>query len=722
MVNQSQTTQPDTNLEQQEKHSFLHGLLSLFVPGLGQMVARQWSRGIAILLMLAVLIFVSIWTIAQRARFPDIDLSTRLFVPLLGQTAALLVFLTALRYLVLRFALRDPVAQPIIRGLFSLAYVVAVFSAADSMLRVAGTLLERSDIFELTAVLAAAGLSALWLWQVSDAARIGGHQKVPSIRQGILLSCIIIFVLGWNITDIDLPKAVSEYRDTRIILRRILWPWRAAFEFEVISVDTEAKVQAPCPPRAEGPVVNEPIPGEAYIIVTPTCGDLSSRDLATGNLTFGTELTIVGGGFEPASEVEILWQNPIGNPFRPRGVGETRIQTDGSGGFETTLYIPEVVIPSTAVGDQIHTLRVRLESGEVFTGRLSREMNLALEGILETIMIGLMATIFGIILAIPLSFLAARNLMAPIVTSLGSLVGGLLMIVPAIYLAVIGTQRFAADAGGLEEAPLRTAAVLILLILGLGAAGWRLGSFAFGLLSERAPTGVSRAIVGISLGLLGAGIGYLLGIGFSRGVVAIPIGAESAALGEQRYAILGAILIGVIAALYALRLSALGDVAIGSIVYGIMRTLMNIVRSIEPLIWALVGIIWIGPGTFAGTIALTLHTIAALSKLYSEAVESIDSGPIEALQATGATRLQTIMYAVVPQVLPPFISFTIYRWDINVRLSTIIGLVGGGGIGFILIQWIRQFQYESAGLAVWMITITVASLDFISSEIRKRFV
>jgi phosphonate transport system permease protein len=80
------------------------------------------------------------------------------------------------------------------------------------------------------------------------------------------------------------------------------------------------------------------------------------------------------------------------------------------------------------------------------------------------------------------------------------------------------------------------------------------------------------------------------------------------------------------------------------------------------------------------------------------------------------------MYAVVPQVLPPFISFTIYRWDINVRLSTIIGLVGGGGIGFILIQWIRQFQYEPAGIAVWLITITVAALDYISSEIRERFV
>ena len=149
---------------------------------------------------------------------------------------------------------------------------------------------------------------------------------------------------------------------------------------------------------------------------------------------------------------------------------------------------------------------------------------------------------------------------------------------------------------------------------------------------------------------------------------------------------------------------------------------MNVVRSIEPLIWAIVGVIWVGLGPFAGTIALTLHTIAALGKLYSESIESIENGPIEAIQATGANRLQTIIYAVIPQVLPPFISFTIYRWDINVRLSTIIGLVGGGGIGFLLIQWIRQFQYENAGIAVWLITITVASLDYISSSIRQKFV
>jgi phosphonate transport system permease protein len=191
---------------------------------------------------------------------------------------------------------------------------------------------------------------------------------------------------------------------------------------------------------------------------------------------------------------------------------------------------------------------------------------------------------------------------------------------------------------------------------------------------------------------------------------------------ETRTAIAGAILLGTLSLVYAYRKGVYGEISIGIVVYAMVRTLMNIIRSIEPLIWALVGIIWIGPGPFAGTIALTIHTIAALGKLYSESIESIDPGPIEAIHATGANRIQTIMYAVVPQVLPPFISFTIYRWDINVRLSTIIGLVGGGGIGFILIQWIRQFQYEPAGIAVWLITITVAVLDYISSEIRERFV
>jgi phosphonate transport system permease protein len=157
-------------------------------------------------------------------------------------------------------------------------------------------------------------------------------------------------------------------------------------------------------------------------------------------------------------------------------------------------------------------------------------------------------------------------------------------------------------------------------------------------------------------------------------------------------------------------------------VYYVVRLIMNVVRSIEPIVWALIAIIWVGPGPFAGVLALTIHTIASLGKLYSEAIEEIDPGPIEAIQATGADRLQVILHAVVPQIIPPFISFTIYRWDINVRMSTIIGAVGGGGIGFILIQWIRLADYDAVGVGVWMIAIVVTVLDYASARIRQNYV
>ena len=103
-------------------------------------------------------------------------------------------------------------------------------------------------------------------------------------------------------------------------------------------------------------------------------------------------------------------------------------------------------------------------------------------------------------------------------------------------------------------------------------------------------------------------------------------------------------------------------------------------------------------------------------------IEGIDPGPIEAIQATGATKLQTIVHAVVPQMIPPFVSFSIYRWDINVRMSTVIGLVGGGGVGFILVQYIRLLDYRAAGIAGWFIALTVSILDYVSAQIRARFV
>jgi phosphonate ABC transporter permease subunit PhnE len=165
-----------------------------------------------------------------------------------------------------------------------------------------------------------------------------------------------------------------------------------------------------------------------------------------------------------------------------------------------------------------------------------------------------------------------------------------------------------------------------------------------------------------------------------------------------------------------------GPMPMGSLVYNVTRTVLNALRSIEPLIMGIVFVIWVGVGPFAGVLALTLHSIASLGKLYSEQIENIDEGPIEAIQATGATRLQTIIYAVVPQIVPPYIAFTLYRWDINVRMSTIIGFVGGGGIGFLLQQQINLLRYREAGVAVLAIAIVVSILDYASATIREKLV
>lgn len=161
---------------------------------------------------------------------------------------------------------------------------------------------------------------------------------------------------------------------------------------------------------------------------------------------------------------------------------------------------------------------------------------------------------------------------------------------------------------------------------------------------------------------------------------------------------------------------------LGTSIYYAVRTFFNIMRSIEPLILAIVFTVWVGLGPFAGVLALALHSVAALGKLYSEQIESIDPGPIEAITATGATPLQVVRYAVVPQIVPPFIAFTIYRWDTNVRMSTVIGFVGGGGIGFVLQQYINLLQYRQAATAVWAITFVVAALDYLSAAVRERVV
>jgi len=154
-------------------------------------------------------------------------------------------------------------------------------------------------------------------------------------------------------------------------------------------------------------------------------------------------------------------------------------------------------------------------------------------------------------------------------------------------------------------------------------------------------------------------------------------------------------------------------------IYFVLRTLLNITRSIEALIWAIIFSVWVGIGPFAGMLALMIHSVASLAKQYSEMVEAAEEGPIEAIESTGANKLQTIWYAIVPQVLLPYISFTVYRWDINVRMATIIGLVGGGGIGTMLVQYQGQAMWREVGCIIVVIAVVVWALDQASAVIRE---
>jgi phosphonate ABC transporter permease subunit PhnE len=150
-----------------------------------------------------------------------------------------------------------------------------------------------------------------------------------------------------------------------------------------------------------------------------------------------------------------------------------------------------------------------------------------------------------------------------------------------------------------------------------------------------------------------------------------------------------------------------------------MRGILNIVRAIDTFIWGLIVIVWVGLGSFAGVIALTIHSVAALGKLFSEEIEHIDPGPIEALTATGANLIQTIRYAVLPQILPSFLAYSLLRWDINMRSATVIGLVAGGGIGFFVVETTRMGGYQQYATALWVVAIVIIIVDYISSRWRE---
>ena len=152
------------------------------------------------------------------------------------------------------------------------------------------------------------------------------------------------------------------------------------------------------------------------------------------------------------------------------------------------------------------------------------------------------------------------------------------------------------------------------------------------------------------------------------------------------------------------------------------RSILNLFRAIDTLVYALIFVAAVGLGPFPGVLAVVAYTATVLAKLYSEAIEAIDPGPVEAVAATGASRLQLLRWGVLPQLVPQFLSFTLYRFETNIRAATILGFVGAGGIGFYIQTYLRMLNYPAASTMLLVLIVLVMVVDFASSRLRARLV
>jgi phosphonate transport system permease protein len=405
-------------------------------------------------------------------------------------------------------------------------------------------------------------LVGIWLWGVWDAFRLASAYR-PGLGLPFSLGALIVYALSLSATEIRPHRLVSGWPGMQPYLRALTRPELLAYPTE--DLIGHVPFQVPCiDPLPEPGKTPSELP---YVTTSVRCAQV------------GDVITLEGEGFFPNFEGELWWVNPIGDVQRLVLDGKPlTFDTGATGQFRVELKVPQAVPLSYRPGPgETQTHVIRAEQHRPY-GSLQPTETLRLVGnkIGETVGLAFMATILGMLLALPVSFLAARNLM--------------------------------------------------------------------------------------------------------------------------------------------------GGHPATRIVYQVVRTLLNVFRSIETLMWAIVFAVWVGLGPFGGTLALTIHTIAALGKLYSEAIESIDPGPIEAIRATGASGPQVVVYAVLPQILPTFSSFSLYRWDINVRMSSVIGLVSDAGLGFLVIQWIRLNRFGSMATAIMAIVLVVAILDYLSAWLRERII
>ena len=157
-------------------------------------------------------------------------------------------------------------------------------------------------------------------------------------------------------------------------------------------------------------------------------------------------------------------------------------------------------------------------------------------------------------------------------------------------------------------------------------------------------------------------------------------------------------------------------------VYAPIRALLAAIRTFPSILWALLFVIMVGTGTFAGVLAIIMYTIGFITKLQYEAIETIDSEPMDAVGSIGVSKIQLISYVVIPESASHLLSQMLYMFDYNIRQTSILGLVGAGGIGFYIINYIKFFEYGKAAIFMLVVLITVLIIDWVSVKIRDKYI
>lgn len=602
------------------------------------------------------------------------------------------------------------------------------------------------------------------------------------LLRNILLGVILFLVYAYAVQvvkiDLRVPQEPTRQENLVNLLRQMSRPDIFAYTYE--TQRNSLSFRAPCPQEVRGSQIT--VNGRT-LTLTPNCAN-----------TTQDPLTVSGAGFPPFARGVLRWYPPgEGVPARQL----TNFRADEQGQFAVRFTMPDV-----RESDEPQRIEIEEILDSQIAG-LSEAAKVTWERILETVLIALMASTLATIVAVPVSFLAARNLMAGATAPLAAVMAAITAVPIGIFLARLVARPLVSLALSLTEWSTILALGVMLLALVLVWPVLRLGAPA-ATDSDSSPQSLSkrifawvRMVLALLLLLLGllllANMGLLFGhwltpragslsfmatflvvtaelvrvmfpvfmalvalfVGISWGnrygeeamsrlpqmparlLTGVLTGTGTAVsiygIGSmlnwfytfenpQYWTTIPALVGGVVLGIVALTVPPRRPLPIGMFIYTVTRGVLNLLRAIEPIILGIIFIAWVGLGPFAGVLALTLNSIADLGKLFSEQVENIEQGPLEAVTATGANRLQTIVYAVVPQIVPPFIAFAFYRWDINVRLSTIIGIVGGGGIGVILLRYANLLQYRQVAVTIIAIAIMVSLLDFVSARLRKRLI